>query len=142
MKRAALILVAALAFPAALAAQTTVDQKRPAAPDASVSIENSAGSTKVTGWERAEVSVCLQHPGFDVDLEVRADTATLYRVYLGRAGLAGAMRTQQLTMTGPRALQRGFGRWFAWSAFALASRLAEQRRTAASRRFPCPSFWA
>jgi hypothetical protein len=66
--------------------------------------------------------------------EVRGvDTATLYRVYLGRAGLAGAMRTQQLTMTGPRALQRGFGRWFAWSAFASASRLAEQRRTAASR---------
>ena len=32
-----------------------------------------------------------------------------------------------------RALERGFGRWFAWSAFAPASRLAEQRRTAASR---------
>jgi DUF4097 and DUF4098 domain-containing protein YvlB len=57
MKRAALVLVATLALPAALAAQTAVDQKRPAAPDASVSIENSAGSTKVTGWERAEVQV-------------------------------------------------------------------------------------
>ena len=83
--------------------------------------------------EPSEVSVCLQHPGFDIDLEVRVDTATLYRVYLGRAELGGAMGTQQLTMSGPRALQRGFGRWFAWSAFAPASRLAEQRRTAASR---------
>jgi hypothetical protein len=83
--------------------------------------------------EPSEVSVCLQHPGFDIDLEVRVDTATLYRVYLGRAGLAGAMRTQKLTMSGPRTLQRGFGRWFAWSAFAPASRVAEQRRTAASR---------
>jgi len=57
MKRAALALVAALALPAGLAAQTTVDQKRPAAPDGAVTIENMAGSIKVTGWDRAEVQV-------------------------------------------------------------------------------------
>jgi DUF4097 and DUF4098 domain-containing protein YvlB len=57
MKRAALTLVAALAAPAWLAAQTTVDQKRTAAPDAAVHIENMAGSIKVTGWDRAEVQV-------------------------------------------------------------------------------------
>jgi len=83
--------------------------------------------------ESSEVSVCLQHPGLDVDLEVSVDTATLYRVYLGRAELGDAMRIGKLTITGPRTLQRDFGRWFAWSAFAPASRLAEQRRTAASR---------
>ena len=74
--------------------------------------------------EPSEVSVCLQHPGFDVDLEVTVDTTTLYRVYLGRAELGGAMRAGQLTMSGPRTLQRGFGRWFTWSAFAPASRSA------------------
>ena len=78
--------------------------------------------------ERSEVSVCLQHPGFDVDLEVKVDTATLYRVYLGRAELSGAMRARKLTLIGPRVLQRGFGRWFAWSAFAPASRQADERR--------------
>ena len=83
--------------------------------------------------EPAEVSVCLQHPGFDVDLHVAADTTALYRVYLGRAELGGAMRAGQLTMSGPRMLQRGFGRWFTLSAFAPASRTAQQRRTAASR---------
>jgi DNA-binding HxlR family transcriptional regulator len=83
--------------------------------------------------EPAEVSVCLQHPGFDVDLEVVVDTATLYRVYLGRADLGGAIRAGRLMMTGPRALQRGFGQWFTWSAFALASRSAQERRAAASR---------
>jgi DUF4097 and DUF4098 domain-containing protein YvlB len=57
MKRAALVLAAILAGPAGLAAQTPVDQKHPAAPDAAVSIENTAGSTKVTGWERPEVQV-------------------------------------------------------------------------------------
>ena len=57
MKRAALALVAALALPAGLAAGTTVDQRRPAAADGAVSIENMAGSIKVTGWDRAEVQV-------------------------------------------------------------------------------------
>jgi len=82
--------------------------------------------------ERSEVSVCLQHPGFDVDLEVSVDTATLYGIYLGRAEVGGAIRAGQLTLNGPRALQRGFGRWFTWSAFAPASRSAQSRRTAAS----------
>ncbi len=83
--------------------------------------------------EPSEVSVCLQHPGFDVDLEVTVETSTLYRVYLGRAELRDAIRAGRLTMTGPRTLQRGFGHWFTWSAFAPASRSAQERRTAASR---------
>jgi DNA-binding HxlR family transcriptional regulator len=83
--------------------------------------------------EPTEVSVCLQHPGFDSDLEVRVDTTTLYRVYLGRADLAGALRAGELTLSGSQALQRGFGEWFTWSAFAPASRAAQARRAAASR---------
>ena len=81
--------------------------------------------------EPSEVSVCIQHPRFDVGLKVVADTSTLYRIYLGKADLGGAIRAGQLTMSGPRTLQRGFGRWFTWSAFAPASRSAQKRRTAA-----------
>ena len=84
-------------------------------------------------FEPSEVSVCLHHPGFDVDLEVNVDTATLYQVYLGRTELGGAIRAGKLTMSGPRALQRGLWRWFTWSAFAAASRAAEERRTSAAR---------
>jgi DNA-binding HxlR family transcriptional regulator len=87
--------------------------------------------------EPSEVSVCLQHPGFEVDLVVTVDTGTLYRVYLGRAELGGAIRAGRLTMSGPRTLQRRFGDWFTWSAFAAASRSAEERRTAASH-LPSP----
>ncbi len=57
MKRAALVLVAALALPAAAFAQTSVDKSHPASADANVSIENLAGSTKVVGWDRPEVHV-------------------------------------------------------------------------------------
>jgi hypothetical protein len=83
--------------------------------------------------EPAEVSVCLQHPGFDVDLEVLVDTATLYRVYLGRAELRSAIGAGQVAMSGARTLQDGFNKWFTWSAFAPASRSAPKRREAASR---------
>jgi len=57
MRRAALVLATVLAVPAWAKAQTTVDQKRPAAPDGTVSIENMAGTIKVTGWDKAEVQV-------------------------------------------------------------------------------------
>ena len=43
------------------------------------------------------------------------------------------MRAGKLRMSGPRTLQRGLSEWFTWSAFAPASRLAEERRTVASR---------
>jgi DNA-binding HxlR family transcriptional regulator len=83
--------------------------------------------------EPSEVSVCLKHPGFRVDLDVVVDTTTLYRVYLGHAELRDAIRDRRLKMNGPPRLQRGFGQWFTWSAFAPASRSARERRTAASR---------
>lgn len=57
MKPRALVLAALVSAPAWLAAQTTVDQNQPAAPDGIVSIENMAGSVKVTGWDKAEVHV-------------------------------------------------------------------------------------
>jgi DUF4097 and DUF4098 domain-containing protein YvlB len=57
MRRAALVLATVLAVAGRASAQTTVDQKRPAAPDGTVSIENMAGTIKVTGWDRAEVQV-------------------------------------------------------------------------------------
>jgi DUF4097 and DUF4098 domain-containing protein YvlB len=43
--------------PAWALAQTSVDQKRPAAASGKVTIENMSGSVKVTGWDRAEVQV-------------------------------------------------------------------------------------
>ncbi|HSB60616.1 MAG TPA: DUF4097 family beta strand repeat-containing protein [Vicinamibacteria bacterium] len=55
MRPAAILFSAVLAAPAA--AQTTVDQRRPAAPEGLVDIENMAGSIRVTGWDKPEVAV-------------------------------------------------------------------------------------
>jgi hypothetical protein len=49
---AALVMLAAPA-----AAQNRVEERRPAAPDGLVQIDNPAGSTRVVGWDRAEILV-------------------------------------------------------------------------------------
>lgn len=82
--------------------------------------------------EPSEVSVCVQHPGLDVDLVAKVDTGTLFKIHLGRATLGGAMKEGKVALEGPIDLQRGFARWYAWSRFTDASRLAEQRRRAAA----------
>jgi DUF4097 and DUF4098 domain-containing protein YvlB len=57
MKRTALILMMVVAGPAWLAAQTSVDERRPASADGVVEIENLAGSVKIVGWNEAAVQV-------------------------------------------------------------------------------------
>ena len=84
----------------------------------------------------SEASVCVEHPGFDVALSLRADTKTLYRVYLGQADLAAEIRAGAVTVTGATALRRAMSRWFTWSKFAAASRGADHRRREAAALEP------
>jgi DNA-binding HxlR family transcriptional regulator len=79
----------------------------------------------------AEVSVCLQHPGFDVDLHVAGDTPTMYAIYQRRLEVGAAMNAGTLAMRGPSDLQRAFPSWCAGSKFASAIAAAGSRRTAA-----------
>src|SRR5215468_3721467 len=80
--------------------------------------------------ERSDVSVCLQHPKFEVDLRVIADIGAFYRVWLGRTTLAEAMRAGLLRFDGTPAVVRAFPRWFAWSPMADAVRGTLARRAA------------
>ena len=45
-------------------------------------------------------------PGFEVDVTISADVATLHRVWLGREPLADAVRAGRVAFDGPRALTR------------------------------------
>ena len=71
-----------------------------------------------------EVSLCLQHPGFDIDLFVDADVAALYRVWFGRLTFGEAIRAELISLNGPTLLVRGFPGWFALSSFAPTVRAA------------------
>ncbi len=79
------------------------------------------GARTGTFWmvlNRRDVSVCLQHPGFDIDVLVTADLATFFQVWLGRRTLADAVRRDLVQLDGPPALVRAFGGWWAWSPAA------------------------
>jgi hypothetical protein len=78
--------------------------------------------------ERADVSVCLQHPKFEIDLRVSADIAAFYRVWLSHTSLDEARHRGLLRLEGVPAMVRGFTDWFAWSPMADAVRAALPRR--------------
>jgi DNA-binding HxlR family transcriptional regulator len=73
---------------------------------------------------RSDVSVCLQHPKFDIDVHVRADLGTLYQVWLGRRPLADAVREGRVRFEGPPRLVQAFPRWLALSPMASAVQAA------------------
>ncbi len=86
--------------------------------------------------EQREVSMCLHHPGFPADLLVTTTTADLSRVYMGRAALADELRRGTITIEGPPALRRAFGRWMTWAESASVVRDAMTSRTSSVPRAP------
>ncbi len=72
--------------------------------------------------------MCLQNPGFEVDLTVATDLSTYYEVWYGRLDLARAKRDGQIVLRGPRALQRSFPAWFTLSPLAPAVRQAHSQQ--------------
>lgn len=51
-------------------------------------------------------SVCLRDPGYDVDVTITSDLASLYEIWLGRLAVPRALKTGALTFDGPSALTR------------------------------------
>jgi DNA-binding HxlR family transcriptional regulator/putative sterol carrier protein len=51
-------------------------------------------------------SVCVVDPGFEVDVTIRADVESLYKVWLGRTPLKDALRSGAVEFEGPSALTR------------------------------------
>lgn len=68
--------------------------------------------------DRGEASVCLQHPGFGVDLEVTAGTMTLHRLWMKQLDYSAAIRQGSLQLDGAREMVKGFGNWFMLSVFS------------------------
>jgi len=72
--------------------------------------------------ERAGVDLCLLDPGFEVDLYVDADLATMTAVWLGDVPFIEAVRTKKIALVGMRALVRQFPSWLLFSRFASVPR--------------------
>jgi DNA-binding HxlR family transcriptional regulator len=95
----------------------------------------------VTVWlvlDRGDASVCIQPPGFDVDLLLRASTPALAQLFNGLDSWRHAIGTGSIELAGPPALCRQVPRWFLGSPFAptvaTRARRATQDRPLSSSR--------
>ena len=78
-----------------------------------------------------DISVCLKHPRFDVDMIVTASIMTFYQIWLGRLSLLDATRKNLIQLDGAPADIRAFPTWFTWSPMAETVRATQAgRRTA------------
>jgi hypothetical protein len=87
--------------------------------------------TQASYWlliERKDVSVCLKHPGFDVDMILTADITKFYQVWLGQASLTEGLRKGHIGLDGAPADIRAFPTWFTWSPMAEIVRTALANR--------------
>ena len=72
--------------------------------------------------ERTQVEVCVDDPGFEVDLHVAADLAAMASVWLGDLSFDAAQRAGTIKLSGPRALAKAFPSWLMLSHFARVPR--------------------
>lgn len=76
---------------------------------------------RVTAWlvlDRGDASLCVQHPGFDVDVIVTCETPRLGEVFMGLERWDRAVAVGAIRVDGPPRLVRALPRWFSWSPFA------------------------
>ncbi len=79
------------------------------------------GAYKGDFWlvlERPEPSVCMNNPGFDVDVFVTTDTIAIHKVWMGIESLAECLDDGRIESDGLTAHVDAFLRWLKLSDFA------------------------
>jgi len=74
--------------------------------------------------ERPDVDLCLKDPGFDVDVVVSADAATMVRIWAGDTDFGRALRAGGVRLEGPRPLVQALPGWLLLSHYAHVARPA------------------
>ncbi len=82
--------------------------------------------------DRGDISVCVNHPGFDTDLVVTTTTPDLADVFQGYCRWADAVADGRITVDGAPRLAAALPKWFVWSPWAdvtreRADRVARQK---------------
>ena len=72
--------------------------------------------------ERGQVDLCIDDPGYEVDLYVEADLAAMAAVWLGDKTFEAALRSREIRLIGPRELAKAFPKWLMLSHFAPVAR--------------------
>ncbi len=87
-----------------------------------VAFEFTEAPTNKSHWwlvsEQTEVDLCLNDPGYEVDLFIATDVRTMTAVWMGDVPLELAMASGALEAHGPTDLRRRLSAWLGLSAFA------------------------
>jgi DNA-binding HxlR family transcriptional regulator len=75
--------------------------------------------------DRAQVDLCIEDPGLEVDLFIDADLAVMAKVWLGDLTFESALRSGGVRAIGPRQLVKAFPSWLMLSRFAGVPRPKE-----------------
>ena len=65
-----------------------------------------------------QVDLCIQDPGYEIDLYVDAGLKALTDVWMGRRSLADARRDRDIVLDGQSTYLKSFPKWFLLSPFA------------------------
>lgn len=88
------------------------------------------GARSETYWlvlTRADQSICLTHPGFEIDVLVKADLAACFEIWLGRVRIEDALYDGRMVIDAVPVLMKAFPHWFLGSLAAPAVRQAHVR---------------
>ena len=88
---------------------------------------------RLTIWmviDRGEVSVCMQHPGYDSDLVVTCPTTVLSGVFSGVDSWAHEVAEGTIVVDGPPRLAKALPTWFQWGLFGPEMRAAQAHAVA------------
>ncbi|PWN01738.1 transcriptional regulator [Nocardioides silvaticus] len=77
--------------------------------------------------DRGDVSVCHQHPGFEVDVTAIGTTADFADVFQGYRTWTEAVDEGRIEVLGPPRLTNALPRWFLWSPWAEVTRERAER---------------
>ncbi|MEQ8230325.1 MAG: helix-turn-helix domain-containing protein [Gammaproteobacteria bacterium] len=84
--------------------------------------------------ETDRVEMCLQDPGFEVDLVVSAELVRFVETWRGFRPLADEIARGRIRLAGPAALKQAFPRWLLLSSLARVERQRQGRELATCRR--------
>jgi DNA-binding HxlR family transcriptional regulator len=72
--------------------------------------------------EGSQADLCIEDPGFEVDLHVEADLAAMAKVWLGDVPFETVLRSREVRLVGSRELVKMFPSWLQLSHFAAVPR--------------------
>jgi DNA-binding HxlR family transcriptional regulator len=91
------------------------------------------GAGAAEGWldiQGGVVTVCMDDPGYDIDLTIQADTGQMQRWLIGLVPFRDLIANGHARVLGPSRLIRAFPTWFDTTRYAESLHRAELRRQA------------